>query len=650
MAPASDVYAANETTAVMTEDTSEDTVVKEESSAFDSSEEEKDLSLEEKNQNSSESVAEESNDGAGDNKTEESQTPDGEEVEDTEMQAEPEELKENSFRFQNGELITQKRTARSATYPYAWEKVNGKYMNSLGQVIEGATKKGIDVSHHQGKIDWQKVKNDGIDFAIIRCGYGGDYTSYDDRQWLYNVSECERLGIPYGVYLYSYSKNVEDAKSEAAHVLRLLKGYNPVYGVYYDLEDEPTTGKLDNTTIGTIAKTFCDRISAAGYKVGIYANKYWWTTKLTSSVFQNEKWSKWVAQYNATCTYEGKYDLWQCTSEGQVNGINGNVDLNFLMGSSSNEGSADNSDKTLISASAHVQTYGWMNAVGNGGQIGTTGQSKRLEALKIRIGSGYGDLGIRYSSHVSGTGWQGYVSNGNVSGTTGMSKAIEAVKIELTGTQKSKYDIYYRAHVQNYGWLGWAKNGEVSGTTGYSKRMEALQIIVVPKGSEAPGSTSNSYKIKNESAGVGYEVHMQNYGWQSEVSNGSTGGVVGESKRLEALRIRLLNTPYSGDVEYRTHVQQIGWQNWVKNGATAGTTGKSLRTEAIQIKLTGQMAQNYDIYYRVHVQNYGWLAWTKNGGNAGTEGKSLRMEGLQIRIVKKGQSGPSTSGTAFIKK
>ena len=205
------------------------------------------------------------------------------------QETEPEELKENSFRYQNGEPVHQPQVySRAASYPYAWEKVNGKYMNSIGQVIEGATKKGIDVSHHQGTIDWQKVKNDGIDFAIIRCGYGGNYTSYDDRQWLRNVSECERLGIPYGVYLYSYSENTEDAKSEAAHVLRLLEGHNPAYGVYYDLEDENTTGTVSNTTIGTIAKTFCDQVSASGYKVGIYASKYWWQYKLTSSVFKNE--------------------------------------------------------------------------------------------------------------------------------------------------------------------------------------------------------------------------------------------------------------------------------------------------------------------------------------------------------------------------
>ena len=95
-------------------------------------------------------------------------------------------------------------------------------MSSNGTPIPGATKKGIDVSVHNGKIDWQKVKNDGIDFAIIRCGYGQNMTSQDDAYWEYNVSECERLGIPYGVYLYSYANTLAKAKSEAQHVLLSL--------------------------------------------------------------------------------------------------------------------------------------------------------------------------------------------------------------------------------------------------------------------------------------------------------------------------------------------------------------------------------------------------------------------------------------------
>ena len=100
---------------------------------------------------------------------------------------------------------------------------SGMFVNDLGTPIPGAVKKGIDVSQHQGKIDWEMVKISGIDFAVIRCGYGMDQTDQDDDQWLRNVSECERLGIPYGVYLYSYADTVEKAKSEADHVIRLIK-------------------------------------------------------------------------------------------------------------------------------------------------------------------------------------------------------------------------------------------------------------------------------------------------------------------------------------------------------------------------------------------------------------------------------------------
>ena len=104
---------------------------------------------------------------------------------------------ENSWRYLNGELITSK--VRSRANFNAWEKVNGVYVNDRGEAIENAIYKGIDVSHHQERIDWEKVKADGIDFAIIRCGYGADDPAQDDKWWEYNVSECERLGIPYGV-------------------------------------------------------------------------------------------------------------------------------------------------------------------------------------------------------------------------------------------------------------------------------------------------------------------------------------------------------------------------------------------------------------------------------------------------------------------
>ena len=191
--------------------------------------------------------------------------------------------------------------------------------------------KGIDVSVHQGNINWDKVKADGIEFAILRCGYGSDLTYQDDGQFKRNAKECERVGIPYGVYLYSYATNIEKACSEADHVIRVIKGCKLDYPVYYDLEDANTTGRCGKEMLGKIAEAFCNRIEKAGYKVGIYANLYWFNNLLTDARFN--QWEKWIAQYNTECTYKGNYVMWQYTSSGKVNGINGNVDMNYYYGS-----------------------------------------------------------------------------------------------------------------------------------------------------------------------------------------------------------------------------------------------------------------------------------------------------------------------------
>jgi GH25 family lysozyme M1 (1,4-beta-N-acetylmuramidase) len=186
--------------------------------------------------------------------------------------------------------------------------------------------KAIDVSKHQGTIDWTKVKNAGVELAIIRCGYGSDITSQDDQMFEANYSGAKKAGLKVGVYLYSYAKSVTDAKSEAEHAIRLLKGKTLDYPVYYDLENMQTVGTCSALVIGDMATVFCDAVKAAGYKVGIYANKYWFTKILTDSRFNN--WDKWVAQYYSECTYQGKYIAWQYTSTGKVDGISGNVDMN----------------------------------------------------------------------------------------------------------------------------------------------------------------------------------------------------------------------------------------------------------------------------------------------------------------------------------
>ena len=212
----------------------------------------------------------------------------------------------------------------------AWGESNGKFYNDTLKQITGAVAKGLDVSHHQGKIDWEKVSKSDVDFVIIRCGYGNNIASQDDKYFAQNVAGCEKYNIPYGIYIYSYALNVSDAKSEAKHVLRLIKstGAKPTYPIYIDYEDSSQNG-LTPKQLGNFATAFFNKTIAAGYKAGVYANLNWWTNKLTDSRFN--QWTKWVAQYNSACSYTKPYQIWQSTSTGKVPGVNGNADLNFLM-------------------------------------------------------------------------------------------------------------------------------------------------------------------------------------------------------------------------------------------------------------------------------------------------------------------------------
>ena len=190
------------------------------------------------------------------------------------------------------------------------------------------SKKGIDVSEFQGKVDWEKVKNSGVEFAILRCGYGMDFSNQDDVEYERNANECERLGIPYGVYLMSYANTVEKARSEAEHVLRLIEGRKISLGVWHDIEDNGTSGAINKETLTNIINTFCNTIKNAGHRVGVYASLNWLENKIEKTIKDN--YDIWVAQYYSKCEYEGKYIMWQHTSSGKVNGISTNVDMNIL--------------------------------------------------------------------------------------------------------------------------------------------------------------------------------------------------------------------------------------------------------------------------------------------------------------------------------
>lgn len=131
-----------------------------------------------------------------------------------------------------------------------------------------------------------------------------------------------------------------------------------------------------------------------------------------------------------------------------------------------------------------------------------------------------------------------------------------------------------------------------------------------------------------------YQTHVENIGYKGYVGDGNTSGTQGESKRLEAIRIKL-GSNVDGGIRYRTHIQNVGWESsWAYDGNMSGTQGQSLRLEVIQIELTGNAVNQYDVYYRVHAQNFGWMGWAKNGESAGTEAYGYRkLEAIQIQLV-----------------
>ena len=229
-------------------------------------------------------------------------------------------LVENSWRYEDGQLVAEDASSEE-------DGISLLFMDILP---DGATAQGIDVSEFQGRIDWNAVKASGIDFAILRVGFGApSWGGRVDHQFSRNISECERLGIPYGVYLYSYAWDDQQAADEASMVIDCLSGHNPRLPVYYDLEDNSIIADGRKSGIASRAKTFCNKISAAGYKPGIYANLNWFKTVLTDSVFKSSSWDHWIAQYNSQCDYTGNYSFWQYKSNGKVPGINGNVDMNY---------------------------------------------------------------------------------------------------------------------------------------------------------------------------------------------------------------------------------------------------------------------------------------------------------------------------------
>ena len=195
------------------------------------------------------------------------------------------------------------------------------------------TARGIDVSKFQGSIDWNAVKADGITFAIIRCGYRG-YGSgalVEDSTYRANIRGAINAGLKVGVYFYSQATNEAEAVEEASMVLSLVSGYSLPLGVYYDTEKVAgDTGRADTISAAqrtACAVAFCETIRNSGYSAGVYSYASWFYNSLN---FANiSKYNTWIAQYRDTLNFSYKYNIWQYTGSGHVNGISKPVDMNI---------------------------------------------------------------------------------------------------------------------------------------------------------------------------------------------------------------------------------------------------------------------------------------------------------------------------------
>ena len=185
--------------------------------------------------------------------------------------------------------------------------------------------KGIDVSEHQGHIDWAKVAKDGVQFAVIRAGYGRELSQKDDY-FEQNYTAAKKVGIQVGAYWYSYADSVKRAEEEAKTCLKVLEGKKFDLPIFFDQEYEKSILALSSKTRTDIILKFLEIIQAAGRKCGLYSSTNFITTKLQASRLR--QYPLWIAEYGSKLHYPGTVWAWQYTSTGRVSGIKGHVDCN----------------------------------------------------------------------------------------------------------------------------------------------------------------------------------------------------------------------------------------------------------------------------------------------------------------------------------
>ena len=202
---------------------------------------------------------------------------------------------------------------------------NSTVTDDFYKYFGGEDMKGIDVSVHNGNIDWNRVKSAGIDFAILRAGYGR-LASQKDERFEQNYSGAKAAGVPVGAYWYSYAMSEDEARLEADVFLSIIKGKQFEFPVYYDVEEKKQFA-LGKEKVSAIMRAFLEKVEAAGYFVGLYGSASSLNTHTSDDI--KSRYTIWLAHWVNQTSYGGAYGIWQHSEKGRVDGITGNVDLDI---------------------------------------------------------------------------------------------------------------------------------------------------------------------------------------------------------------------------------------------------------------------------------------------------------------------------------
>lgn len=341
--------------------------------------------------------------------------------------------------------------------------------------------KGIDVSRHQGKIDWNQVKKDGIDFAVIRAGFGNTASQKDER-FEENIQGALEAGLSVGVYWFSYASEAREALKEAEACHKVIKKWKDKLAlpVFFDFEYDSETynGDVTYTRQGRtdIIRAFCEAMKGYGYAAGYYTNRDYILNRLDT---KRLPYDLWLADYSGGPDYPCA--LQQTGSTGKVKGISGNVDTNLCFkeyGKNKVETAPSKEAAADIFYRVRTQKHGWLPEVKNLEDYAGYEESP-ITDVAVRVSKG----GVKYRTHVLGGGWLPYVTGCDIgeraNGYAGIGKPIDAIELQYEGGKRIKYRVspvkgsYYPWQYGNE-----TKNGQDGYAGLFGKPIGKLQVAL----------------------------------------------------------------------------------------------------------------------------------------------------------------------------